>query len=41
MVEDCIALYDKWIMEKDEETAKTKQTKKIKRNDMTFERISF
>ena len=28
MVEDCIALYDKWIMEKDEETAKTLQTEK-------------
>ena len=28
MVEDCVALYDKWIMEKDEETAKTLQTEK-------------
>ena len=28
MVEDCIALYDKWIMEKNEETAKTLQTEK-------------
>ena len=28
MVDDCVALYDKWIMEKDEETAKTLQTEK-------------
>ncbi|WP_458406786.1 DUF2156 domain-containing protein, partial [Anaerotignum sp.] len=28
MIEDCIALYDQWISEKDEETAKTLQSEK-------------